>query len=408
VSEEPAAAAPEEPPNRRDAPSRRRQVLLYALLFVTVALALHGLAPWILPLWVEEGPLLQGVTPTSATIVCFTSRASREPLRVNLDPPHGQADVRYTGRRQALTLSGLTPGAPYRYTLESGARTLAAGELRTPTDDQEAFEFLVFGDSGKASRAQFLLATRMANDHPGFVLHTGDLVYPDGQRHLYKTRFFEPYRELLADAAFWPCLGNHDVAAEDGGQAYVDVFELPENGPPGAPPERNYWFDYGTARVVVLDSNAEEAALRDAVAPWLREALSDPKPRWRFVALHHPPYTVGQHAPDQRVQRALTPVFDDAGVDIVFAGHDHTYQRTQPVHGGALAPDGRGVVYVVSGAGGAQLYSLAPQETWPDYLVTANNTIHSYTRVAVDGRRLTLEQVDVDGRVLDQWTHLKP
>ena len=119
-------------------------------------------------------------------------------------------------------------------------------------------------------------------------LHTGDLVYHRGQRSHYPDRFFAPYRELLAQVNFWPCLGNHDVAKPDLGAPYLDVFELPENGPAGLPAERSYWFDYAAARVAVIDSNVEEAALRDTVAPWLSEVMSPP---WGVFTPHKTPVT---------------------------------------------------------------------------------------------------------------------
>ena len=203
---------------------------------------------------------------------------------------------------------------------------------------------------------------------------------------------------------FWPCLGNHDIAEPDLGAPYLEVFELPENGPTGSTPERSYWFDYAAARIAVIDINLDEPQLRDVVAPWLTDVMSEPGPRWKFVSLHHPPYTGGAYQPDQRVQNALVPVFEAVGVDIVFAGHDHMYQRTAPIRAGEVVEEGAGVVYVVSGAGGALIYDALPPDQRPAYVIALNDEVHSFTRVNIDGDTLRLRQIAVDGEVIDDWT----
>jgi 3',5'-cyclic AMP phosphodiesterase CpdA len=158
----------------------------------------------------------------------------------------------------------------------------------------------------------------------------------------------------------------------------------------------------------VVDSNLDEAALRDHVAPWLAEVLGEPDARWKFVVFHHPPYTGGAYQPDERIQRTLVPVFEATGVDIVFNGHDHMYERTHPIRNGEAAEDGDGVVYVVSGAGGARLYEALPIDQRPPYLAALYNETHSFTKVSISGNQLTLEQIALGGETVDQWTFQKP
>ncbi len=216
---------------------------------------------------------------------------------------------------------------------------------------------------------------------------------------------------MLARIDFWPCLGNHDFGARGDAAAYREVFELPENGPPAdssAPqelaPERNYWFDYASCRIAVIDSNVGEDVLSQHVAPWLRQVMSAPEPRWRFVVCHHPPYTGGKYAPDERLQRTIVPVVDETGVDVVFCGHDHNYQRTQPLKGGQVVAPGQGTVYIVTGAGGAQLYPIKPANQRPAYIVCGEGQRHSFTQVTVNGDELRLDQVALGGTLLDELT----
>lgn len=385
--------------------SRQRRLRLLGGMTLALALLAGGYAllPRVLPAYVVEGPLVQQTTDSGGTILWYTSRRVNEGITITLGNGGTAQPVENDGRRHRAVLRDLNPSQAYPYTIRLGERTLAAGVLHTNRQRDEPFSFAVFGDSGTGSRAQYRIAELVAAARPDFVLHTGDLVYEGGERRGFRRRFFEPYARLLERVSFWPCLGNHDVSEPDFAAPYREVFELPENGPAGLTPEHNYWFDYGAARFVVIDSNASEDDLRAKVAPWVLQTLSEPRLRWKFAALHHPPYTAGKYQPDERIQRALVPAFEQVGLDILFSGHDHIYLRTQPLRGGRIVPPGQGVVYVVTGAGGAELYEERRPEQRPAYVAALRNDVHSFTRVSIGAERLTLEQIDWNGRTLDRW-----
>lgn len=392
----------------RSARTHPRAVLLAVLLFILLSSGVFLAGPWILPVRIIEGPLVQQPAESGATLVWYTTRALTAGecrVAVSVDNRERNIAADADGPRNRARLDGLAAGRTYPYRITYGIRTLAEGTLHTNRPAGQPFSFVVFGDSGTGNQEQYQLAARMEElpGKPDFLLHTGDLVYTHGQREGFKDRFFVPYRRLLADIPFWPSLGNHDVAEPGRGQPYLDVFELPENGPVALTAERNCWFDYAGARFAVVDSNADEPTLREQVAPWLRSVLAGPF-RWKFVAFHHPPYTAGAHAPSARVQRTLVPVFDAAGVDIVFCGHDHLYERMLPMRGGEVAENGNGVVYIVTGAGGGKLYEALPQSSRPAYLSVLENQHYSFTYVRIDGPTLRLQQIATDGSVLDAWT----
>jgi len=371
---------------------------------------LYVLGPWLLPVRIIEGPYVQQTGCDRAIVIWYTTR----PLRAGeaefvlcLGRDDRLVPIQPARRRNRVVLTDLEPGQTYLYRVRLGRRLLAQASLRTASLPTEGCSFIVLGDSGVGGQAQYLLARRMRDLDPDFVLHTGDVVYPDGERDDYLDRFFAPYRELLAKVSFWPTLGNHDWDS-DGGAAYLEVFELPENGPQELPPETNYWFDYGPVRAAVVNSNLSEQVLADAVAPWLRQVFASCPASWRFVVLHHPPYTAAKHRPCDRVQRALVPAFEEARVDVVFGGHNHLYERTVPLRAGQAVGVGEGVVYVVSGAGGAKLYPALPPDQRPFYIAAQYDARHSFTHVLVNGQTLRLRQVDIDGRVVDEWSFTRP
>lgn len=387
-------------------------VLLWCVVIALVTLGLYAVAPWILPARVIEGPMVQLAGPDAVTLVWYTTRPVDCTLVVDADDARRTINSSPAGRRHSVRVDGLAAGRSYRYRLMAGTRALTnVVAFQTNKEADQRFTFVVFGDSGRGTRAQYQLAVEMdrATPRPDLLVHTGDVVYPDGARFRYNENFFAPYRSMLARIGFWPCLGNHDVEKDGSAPAYMEVFELPDNGPPGLPPERNYWFDYGSARFVVLDTNFEstsDALLRDQVAPWIIDVFARPAPHWRFVITHHPPHTAGKYAPDERLQRTIVPAIEQAGVDIVFSGHDHNYQRFAPLRGGVGADDG--VVYIVTGAGGAKLYDLKPRDQWPPSLVFADSQRHGFTQVTIDGETLTLRQYAIGTpKPIDEFTLTK-
>lgn len=406
-------ANPDITPVRLDPRQRRLRVAGVVLVVLVLIFGGYVVAPWILPPWIVEGPLVQQATTDGAVLVWYTSRPAPglQVLVSQEDADQSEAMARgwtvaSSGRRNVARIRGLLAHQQYRYRIMQGNRTLAQAVLRTAALPGTPFHFVVFGDSGDASQTQYALARRIEQVDPDFLVHTGDLVYPRGARTAYRRAFFEPYRRLIRRVAFWPVPGNHDVAKPDFGAPFREVFELPGNGPEQVTPEHAYWFDYADARFVMIDSNLPERVLAERVAPWLEATFAGFPGLWRFVVLHHPPYTVGAHKPSEAVRKALVPAFEAAGVDIVFSGHDHMYERTRPMRHGQ--PAERGVVYIVTGAGGARLYEARPREQWPAYVARVYTGQHSFTHIRIAEPRLELEQIALDGQVIDTWSVQKP
>ncbi len=363
------------------------------------------------------GPMVQMPAPRSLAVV-WKMDAPIGDAQVRLNTSDGQsrvvrAEVRHG--RYEVVFDGLAAGTTCTYTIEN--RRFALGEsqvagpieVKTPAARGSPFRFVVFGDSGNGSNTQADLATRIAGTLPEAILHVGDLIYPSGSRETYQTHFFEPNAQMLRRAMFMPSLGNHDVATEQG-RPLLETFLCPHNGPAGIEAERNYWFDYGDARFVALDSNLVEFSgaltaeqMKSVVAPWVRGVLNDCDARWKFVFFHHPFYTGSTHAAEGAayVKEAYVAVFEECGVDMVFCGHNHLYERTAPIRADKIVPDGAGIVYITTGAGGSTRYPEI--EPPPPYIRTYNDRVFSFTQVDLSADRLELRQIDENGEIIDEY-----
>ena len=298
---------------------------------------------------------------------------------------HEQGDGR-TGKRHSVTLSRLRPGSRYYYRV-AGARKTAS--FRTaPEGPGSGFTFAVVGDSGTGSTAQRAVAGLLEHMGPDLILHTGDVVYPKGDDADYDPKFFAPYRRIIEGVPVFPSLGNHDVETKNGAP-YLQNFRLPRNNPENT--GRYYSFDWGNAHFVSLDSELyydDEGGDPERQKAWLERDLRETRQPWKFVFFHRPLYSSSEHGSDLLVREDLEPILAHYGVDVVFNGHDHDYERTVQV---------RGVTYVVTGGGGKDLYEAGESE-W----TASSRSKHHAVCVRVDGDRLRLEAVEPNGVVLDR------
>lgn len=331
-----------------------------------------------------RGPYLQSVTAASIIVAWETDRASHGEVVYGETEEYGASVTDPTvGTRHAVTLTNLAPYTVYHYRVESGDVPLSADTtFRTAAGpDQTEFTFVVFGDTRTQHQIHQTVADRIVALEPDFVLHTGDLVALGSVFPQWET-FFEIERELMAHIPLFPTLGNH----ERNHPHYFDLFYLPGN-------ERWYAFDYGHARFLCLQVDGIVDFSQSEQYTWLEEALAANTQPWLFVYFHIPPYTSSREKPDLEhdVREALTPLFEQYGVDVVFAGHHHNYERNEV----------NGVTYIVTGGGGAPLGVMEEREPTRAAFAVAYHVV----LLEIDGNRLEATVFSDKGRVLDEFEH---
>jgi hypothetical protein len=212
-----------------------------------------------------------------------------------------------------------------------------------------------------------------------FVLMNGDNIYGDEKPEDYRKKFELPYRELLdVGVKFYAVLGNHD----DPNQCYYSLFNM--NG------QRYYTFrPKRGVRFFALDSNYMSSAQLD----WLEKELRNSGEPWKICFLHHPLYSSGKaHGSAVYLRQVLEPLFIRYGVQVVFSGHEHFYERIKPQHG---------IWYFVSGAAG----QLRKHNIGTSDLAAAGYDLdRHFMLVEIAGDRLYFETVTRTGAVIDNGT----
>jgi predicted phosphodiesterase len=215
------------------------------------------------------------------------------------------------------SFSDLSPGSVYSYSVELQGFQSPPRHFRTLDPRVEKTRFIVYGDSRSDPKMHTALTAQFAQYEPDFILHTGDLVARGTDYRLWSREFFTPAASFLDHVPFFSVIGNH----EQDGTNYLNYFDLPGN-------KLWYSFDAGPVHVLALDFRFEKAG--QAQFKFARKDLFASRAPWKLVVLHTPVYNIGGHASDWG-HAAYLPLFHEAKVDMVLAGHSHMYERFRPL-----------------------------------------------------------------------------
>jgi predicted MPP superfamily phosphohydrolase len=196
-----------------------------------------------------------------------------------------------------------------------------------------SLKFAAIGDNGTGEQPEYDVANEMERWHRRFpfdmVIMLGDNLYGSQRPVDFVQKFERPYKSLLdAGVKFYASLGNHDKTGND-------AYKLFNMGG-----ERYYTYGRNNVRFLVLDSND----LDPLQLVWLENGLRNAREAWKIAYFHHPLYSDGgRHGSEVELRVRLEPLFVKYGVNVVYSGHDHIYERVRPQ---------KGIYYFVSGAAG--------------------------------------------------------
>jgi len=354
-------------------------------------------APLELPA-VARYPHIEIPTPTSVLVQWCTAEPQSTHLEWGETPACTQV-VHQEGLKtnHLVNLTGLQPQTQYFYRVITGSDTTECIDFHTakPTSTSTV-DFFVIGDSSPyagfgSSPEQRQIVEQIQKVHYDFGLHAGDINQNRGQE--YELVYYQPYKDILKHTPIFTCIGNHDNSI-DYAQTYLASFNLPHNNPDST--ERYYSFNYGQVHCISLDTNLDYAP-GTPMYEWLVQDLGSAmrkETRWTFVVFHQPPWSEGWegYPGEINVRTHLVPLFETYGVDMVFNGHTHDYER------GFL----NGVYYIITGGGGAPLES--GDQAYDYEHVNVYIKQHHFTYIQTDGKTLTLRAINKDGETIDLHT----
>jgi hypothetical protein len=264
----------------------------------------------------------------------------------------------------------------------------------------DQFSFTVLGDS-RSYPAEWQTISEAALD-TDFTLFMGDIVN-DGNVASDWQDWFDYGEVFVGRELIYHCVGNHDDDnSASGFDNFLGLYTLPGN-------ELYYSFTYGNAVFICL--NSEEASDADQYN-WLLTTLETHKDKtWKIVFFHKPFYTAPSHTGEMDAYfNTWWKAFDDYGVDLIFNGHTHNYQRTVPINRNVSTSsgvasygsgEGMGRCQIVAGNAGAPESNPASSSFW--WLEHSVKGRH-FVDVQIDGDQLSLKAMYADHTVFDELT----
>lgn len=238
---------------------------------------------------------------------------------------------------------------------------------------------IIYGDSRTDRVTHRTIVKKILAQEPDLVFHLGDMV-TDGRRPQEWAEFNEDTAELRTKTEFLPVIGNH----EQNSPLYFENFKLSGS---------KAWYSVNrkNAHFIVLDSGADLKTGSEQYR-WLENELKSAaeRPQFVIVLFHYPVFTsIDDHA-DNMGLKHLIALFEKHGVNIVFNGHSHNYERFSI----------GGIEYIVSGGGGAPLYD---RKRTSEHSVAFSKAYH-YCKLAVYGEQMTVTAIDIDSKIIDEVT----
>lgn len=274
------------------------------------------------------------------------------------------------------------------------AVSLSAAGYAQDATSKPAVIFAVMGDTGSGDKAQQAVAQQMVKQRQKtpfeFVIMLGDNIYEKGEEKKIGTHFEQPYKELLdAGVKFYASLGNHDIIEGLKFQTNYKNFNM------GGRRYYNFGKSAGNGNENLLEFFALDTNVMDGKQlGWLDESLKASKARWKIAFCHHSIYSSARmHSPYIKLREQLEPLYVKYGVNAVFAGHSHCYERVKPQ---------KGVHYFTEGASGEIKKKTLDRKS--PLMAFGEDSVNSFLIVQVTETEMKVEAIAADGRLIDSYT----
>jgi len=250
--------------------------------------------------------------------------------------------------------------------------------LFTPIASGSSQCIVIYADTHANEEVHRRIVDAIVAIRPIAVFHAGDMV-EDGSNLLQWEIFNRAVSRICKISKFYPAPGNRDATSS----LFFDNFVLPNN-------ERWYSMEIDGIHLVVLDTNSELSKESPQYA-WLQDDLRDASGKAGFIIaiFHHPPFNIGPPDEDEKnLKSNVVPLFERYGVDMVFCGHVHAYERNFY----------NNIYYIVTGGGGAPLHEKVRSRAYNQKYIKACH----FCKLSLKGDQLVMQVLDDGLSPIDQ------
>jgi len=296
----------------------------------------------------------------------------------------------------SYTITGLDNATRYFYRVTVDAQQATGSFMAAPSDAAKTVTIYGYGDTIYNPDDHDRVVERVMMDvdadvfhRQTMVLHSGDWVR-HGDRESdwsdqYFNRTYSNALDFMSRMAVMGCRGNH----EGSGVLLRKYWPYGYRDGSGC----YYSFDYGPVHITVIDQFVDFSP-GSAQYSWLTKDLSTTQKFWKVALFHKPAWTAGgYHGNYIKTQQYLCPLFEQYGVAVVQAGHNHYYARCVV----------NGIQYITTGGGGAPLYDPYPGA---ENVVVTDKSLH-FMKYKISGGRMTVTAIRSNGSVIESFEVVK-
>ena len=323
---------------------------------------------------------VQGTENWTATIPATTE------LRTFVTGGYQAANV------NSVTLGGLVAGTTYEYQAAAGDKWPDTVESFTAGASGASQKFFVLGDIQAEDMTNIThIFEKLRAGNYDFGIQTGDAVDKPTQFTELNGVVGLLNAEQLGSADVIHVLGNHEFEGDGDADIAGSVFALPEHS------MGSCWSTtYGNVYVAVINYSGNAGDMKTA-AEWLVQDAQNSDAAWKILTVHQPAYYTNAKGGNAPMTQYIPAAVEEAGIDVVFSGHDHSFARTNPLKGGEIDAED-GVYYYICGSSGEKSYSINSQNVFDYSKVFAKTTIDFnavYLSVEATQSKMTINVYDV-------------
>lgn len=301
-----------------------------------------------------------------------------------------------TGLINKATADGLKPNVKYTYRVGDGnywsqAETFVLKKGGTDTD------LFVVGDAQSEDTTNIdKIMNNLKESGTDFAagIQTGDLVDAAGVYSNWTSALdIFAKNSLTKNLDILHTIGNHELEGDKNLTAASEIFAMPD--------KNHYSVEYGNVYVATISYAFSKTQLQEDLE-WLKKDAAKSDALWKVVVTHQPAYYTNTAGSNELMHELLPKAAEEAGIDFVFSGHDHSYARTQPLKEGKV-DEKDGIVYYICGSTGEKSYTATDNKEF-HFAKLSDDFDAIYLTVKATDKKFEVQTHELDGSVIDTYT----
>ena len=310
----------------------------------------------------------------------------------------GSTDIskNYSVRINKVLVTGLSSNTQYVYRVGDGTNWSGIKEFKTVRKGT-ATNFFVIGDTQTSDSENVdKIQQQLSQGSYKFGIQTGDSIENASLYNDWVDVLNIFGSDYLSKIDMVHVLGNHEFMGDSTADAAQNIYNLSN--------DRHYSVEYGNVYVGIINYTTDKEQLKQDLE-WLKSDAKGSNAKWKVLTMHQPPYYTNIAGNSELINELVPAAAQEAGIDFVFSGHDHSYARTEPLKDGKVN-ENDGIVYYISGSTGEKAYQITDNKDF-HFAITNGDFKAVYLTVSATDDKFTVTAHDVDGSIIDSYTKTK-